>query len=475
MANCNSLPRNAALLLTLLAATALAAWVWSPMLDLSLLGWDAYPLIAASRVEGFAGFASTFGEELMDGRYPLGHYYRPLVHLSFALDHALWGLAARGYHVTDLALTSASVLAMGWLAYELCGRSCDRVWGALGATGLAAFELATHPSLIDVLPAVARRADLLAVLFTLLALVAQAKSKPWVAAALVVAAMGSKETGAIAAVVVGTLACVRARNLRSLAPLAAAVALFLLARTAVLGGVGGGRESSLALDPAHLGGLLARYLDTVLGARAFGSVAAWMALGLFVAITVLRGRGNAARSERARDLTPLLLAIWFVGLVAITALSGVERGWYELAFVPIRCLVIAWLVSTAASAPRPLSAAQLGLALGLVALDTWPSIPAPALDDLRRASDAERAFLARFENSVRAGAAGTRITVPNLPMELASTSMLLRDNRTIAVLAPYSVEAYAELALPERKIRLEYPHSRSAPPAADELVVVLAP
>jgi hypothetical protein len=36
----------------------------------------------------------------MDGRFPGGHYYRPLVHLSFARDFAMWGLNAFGYHLT---------------------------------------------------------------------------------------------------------------------------------------------------------------------------------------------------------------------------------------------------------------------------------------------------------------------------------------------------------------------------------------
>jgi hypothetical protein len=42
------------------------------------------------------------------------------------------------------------------------------------------------------------------------------------------------------------------------------------------------------------------------------------------------------------------------------------------------------------------------------------------------------------------------------------------------LLAPYSVEAYAELALPARRVRLEYPGSRAAPASPGEVVVVLA-
>ena len=55
-----------------LVAALVGAWVWRPLLELELLGWDSYPMIAAGRVEGFGGVFTTFGEELMDGRmYPL--------------------------------------------------------------------------------------------------------------------------------------------------------------------------------------------------------------------------------------------------------------------------------------------------------------------------------------------------------------------------------------------------------------------
>lgn len=476
MSDSSSSHKRAVVALAALALAVFACWLWSPVLELSLLGWDAYPLIAAARVDSFGDFAGTFGEELMDSRYPLGRYYRPLVHLSFALDHALWGLGPRGYHATDLALTLASVLALGWLAYELVGRRVERAWIAFVAAGLAAFELATHPALIDVLPAVARRADLLALLFTLLALLAQSKGKPWIAALLAAAALGSKETGAIAAVVVGTLALARSRSVRALVPLALTVAVFLIARTAVLGGIGGGRESTVALDPAHFGTLFTRYLATVLGARAFAAgLVVTLALACLALVVALIARKRAQETERGPDAVPPLLIVWFLALVAITALSGVERGWYELPFVAIRCLAIAWIVALGASTLRASSIAPIALAGWLVVTDTWVRIPAPALDDLRRASVLERDFLERFERDVRATRDGARITVRGFPMELAASGTLSRDAHTIAVLAPYSLEAYAELALPERSVRLEYPGSLSAPAGASEVVVVLAP
>ena len=41
---------------------------------------------------------------------------RPVTNLSFALDHALWGLDARGFHRTDVAILAGNALLMGFLA-----------------------------------------------------------------------------------------------------------------------------------------------------------------------------------------------------------------------------------------------------------------------------------------------------------------------------------------------------------------------
>ena len=60
----------------------------------ALLGWDAYPIVLTSRIDSLAGFFETFGDRLMDGRYP-GVFYRPLFELTIALDHALWDISGK--------------------------------------------------------------------------------------------------------------------------------------------------------------------------------------------------------------------------------------------------------------------------------------------------------------------------------------------------------------------------------------------
>jgi len=60
------------------------------MLGLSLYAWDTFPLDRRELVRLRARVHAR-----ADGRrFPGGHFYRPLVELSFAVDHALWGLDA---------------------------------------------------------------------------------------------------------------------------------------------------------------------------------------------------------------------------------------------------------------------------------------------------------------------------------------------------------------------------------------------
>jgi hypothetical protein len=134
-------------------------FAWYGVLELPFFGWDAYPLIASARVDGAGDAAALVTRELMDGRYPLGHFYRPLVQLSIALDHALWGVEAFGYHLTDLALWTLTALATMQLARTLFGAR------AHAGAAVAGLFFALHPLGWDVLPAPARRADVMALLF----------------------------------------------------------------------------------------------------------------------------------------------------------------------------------------------------------------------------------------------------------------------------------------------------------------------
>ncbi len=174
--------------------------------------------------------------------------YRPLTHLSYAIDYALFGDDARGYHATNALLYAAVVLLVRRLALAY-GMSEG---GAL----VSALLFAAHPVHAEAVDAVAGRSELLSLLFSLCALLLFARGEPspggrgalWASAAAQALACLAKES---AAVLPGVLAVQVAalgppprpgesrewlRRFRALGPSLVVLAAWLALRTAVLGG-----------------------------------------------------------------------------------------------------------------------------------------------------------------------------------------------------------------------------------------------
>jgi tetratricopeptide (TPR) repeat protein len=171
--------------------------------------------------------------------------YRPLTHLSYAFDHALFGDRARCYHATNTLLYGAVVLLVHRLALA---------WGlAPGAAFAAALLFAAHPVHSEPVDAVAGRSELLSLLLSLCALLLFRRATRagsggalalWAAAVAQLLACLAKES---AAVLPGILAAdllasgalargapARGRALARLVPSLCAVVAWLLLRTLVL-------------------------------------------------------------------------------------------------------------------------------------------------------------------------------------------------------------------------------------------------
>jgi tetratricopeptide (TPR) repeat protein len=143
--------------------------------------------------------------------------FRPLVNLSYALDHRWWGLDPFGYHLTNLALHVLNVALFFGLAAALARDR--RTWGPGGrATGrqapggpsprLAAFTaaalFAVHPLMTEAVGYASGRPEVLCGTFVLLAVWCAhrgmtADSPRWLAASLVPLALGlaSREVAAM--------------------------------------------------------------------------------------------------------------------------------------------------------------------------------------------------------------------------------------------------------------------------------------
>jgi hypothetical protein len=480
------------------ACALVAVLVWRPLLDLSLLGWDSYPMIAAGKVSGLGEVFATFGEELMDGRYPLGRYWRPLVHLSFALDHALWGLDPFGYHLSDLVLLAAGAGLTAALAVRLLELPPRSAPVAGLVAGLA---FALHPVHFEILPVAPRRADALAVLFTLLALHVAGGGVRSIARALLVglicaAAFAAKETGVVALAAVALLVFVRgpdegpepfsarcARTARALWPALVPVAAAIAARTVVLGGLGGGIESSLTAGFASLHLQAAAYVrrlslpPTWVQADQAGplTLAAAAAALVFAAVTTRRAGRSLGRPFG-------FLAGWAFVLAVLTSMSGLGHDWYLFPFLPLWGLGLGLLAGSGLAAIRPrdplggvVGLASLALAATLVLVPATASPLGDEAEEFHAASTFERRFLEDFEREARAVGPGGVITVERFPVKLyvlGEGEQARTFHREIYILGHYSLEAWGDLVLGPGTLRVHWPGASSKRPGGPGVIDV---
>ncbi len=434
-------------------ATALLA---RQTLTVGFVGHDTYPVLLTS---------GTLGTELMAGRYA-PDFYRPVLNLSVGLDRALHGLDPTGFQVTSVLLFGAGGFVVFLAARRLLGR--DAVWGPLAATIL----YLAHPSHIEVVPVVARRADLLCWLFTGFALFLQPPEpgrKALFAAVAGFLAMMSKEAGllvpglAFVTVLalserVGFGARVRG-SFRATLPHWIALALAVAIRLAVLGGIGGHGETvrgaSLERIPSAMLAVWALLVEPqpVRAADVVGSP--WVVLW-----SILLGAGLAAAAMR-REARPSLRAgavafLWLLVFAVTYALAGGIQAWYLLLAAACFSILLGAAVEGAKAALRVRSRAAALLAAAVAILLVWQGRYSPLLLRYSEWDEATRATaecLERLGSRVEGASPGTTVlggTLPDwIPVTPGRPSV-----RGASVLAPYSVEAWLELRFPGRTFRV---------------------
>lgn len=332
------------------AVAALALAVYANTLGGALL-YDDVNAIRDNRVvlDGDVAGILTLPSWWANGR---GALWRPLTTLTFAADHALHGLAPFGYHfVNVLAHAAVSVLVLVVFAHVTAAPLT-----ALGAGVL----FATHPIHTEAVANVVGRAELLAALGFFAAwwawLAADARpaaARWWVAVATVVyfLAMCAKEN-AIALPAVLLTADLLARGdegpvdlLRRRAPryaaLGAAAVVFVIARSAVTGGV----------VPA------ADLLDNPLSTMTFvpRMLTATAVLGLYALRLVFPVWLSADYSFDQIQMVATPLDPRFLAALATLVAAGLLAWWLRrrlpavtlgLAFVALTFLVVSNLVFT---------------------------------------------------------------------------------------------------------------------------------
>jgi hypothetical protein len=172
-------PKTASWLIPVLVA-GITLVTFLPALRCGFVNWDddrnliANPMFRGFDADRLAWMVTTF----------YGGHYQPLTWLSYAVDHAVWGMRPVGYHLTNTLLHTLCAVLFYVVAIRVLTRVTDRPgperepllrsgeavvkWAA----GFAALLFAVHPLRVESVVWVTERRDVLSGVFFLACLLA---------------------------------------------------------------------------------------------------------------------------------------------------------------------------------------------------------------------------------------------------------------------------------------------------------------
>jgi hypothetical protein len=352
-AHTNRTSHSAVVFLLLLSTAFIAFWTYREALGYYFTAPDSMTLIETSRVGSLGEIVNILSKPLMSGTGfdRMGSFYRPVATLSYSLDYALWGLNPLGYHLTDIGLHVSVTVLVFLLMLNLTHGERAMAW-------LAAILFATHPILVESVPAIPRRQDLIAGLFLVLSLLFFRKhlaTTPLRRLACLtlsllccILAIGAKETGVVVAPLIfahilllveeptTTRREAVARAFKGSLPYFVATLLTLVWRTHVLQGLGGyPHESSLILAvrefsiiPNYLMDLFSPvgilgpiYAMSASSTHKVVSVAGFMVV-LALIVTSRRVLRRLVADDASRRVRVAKLVLSVVALVSLVSLSA---------------------------------------------------------------------------------------------------------------------------------------------------------
>lgn len=172
----------------LVAAAALAAF--APALSAGFVSWDDGVYVVDNPLIRGLGL-ERLGAMLTATR---GGLWQPLTWLSFAVDHAVWGLEPAGFHATNLLVHAASSVLVYAIGLRLLG-------GRRAPAAFAALFFAVHPLRVESVAWVAERKGLLSNFFFLAAVLAHLAGRARVVFAGLALALAAKATAVVLPVV----------------------------------------------------------------------------------------------------------------------------------------------------------------------------------------------------------------------------------------------------------------------------------
>jgi len=106
--------------------------------------------------------------------FHMGHYI-PLSWMTLGLDYELWGMDARGYHLTSLVIQCGTAIALYFVARRLLALAFDEASDSpriIACSAFAALFFAIHPLRVESVAWATERRDVLSGLFALSAIIA---------------------------------------------------------------------------------------------------------------------------------------------------------------------------------------------------------------------------------------------------------------------------------------------------------------
>jgi protein O-mannosyl-transferase len=297
--------------------------------------------------------------------------WRPLRTLSFAVDRALFGLAAWGPHLVNVLLHGAATA----LLFALL----RRLGASTNAAFLGAVLYALHPAQAECVAWISSRGDLLAILFVLAALVLELTGRGKLAVAAGAVALLAKGDQALVwpALVVLAFAFAGKRissGLRRGAVAALVVLGYLAARSAA--GVEFSQEGGLGLGPARADRLAAMLAhQTWFAAFPVGSVFDWQMppdacpwpAKLVASATIAAAVWQPTRRMALWFLVALVPTLFVQAFVPLNILVA-DR--FLLFALPALAIAAARLVDSAGALPALFAVVSFG-ALTEQALPRW--------------------------------------------------------------------------------------------------------
>ncbi len=403
-------PSSKRYLVVALALLTLASVIpFLPMLGNQFV-WDDHEFIinnsALRRIFPLSHFFSPQGLVTTGDIYPATGS-RPLMTLSLALDHAVWGVNPFGYHLTNLILHVLCVLAVFGVVRLIARRSRTAFFAGL--------MFAVMPGHAEAVIAFLGRSDLLATLFTLLGLWSYIKARDhprfsftWyiTAVVLIAAACLSKESGLVG---IGLIAAAEflftwpghgslKTRLTRLLPLAAIGFGYVIYRGWVLKGNTAGLEwwgGNPLSNALMMFETIPIYLNLIIwpvGLSPMHSVPfpKWFSpllmAGMLLTIALVAGCVLLVRKNRTLGFFALTAFLGFLPVANFLPIPGMimAERWLYLPSVGL-CGLAGWLVtrwSIGSAGHKRLVYAAVGLLCALYGLRIWTWCPVWHSDEI---------------------------------------------------------------------------------------------